>query len=884
MGKMLVVVDFEDKVPALQSQLEDAPELFVLSAPPLKVSLKPCAPGQHCDKGKFSFSFSTLESGKPFMEKLRQYAGGDVYLAFDRDQRGEFMSWLVAKAMAIISPGAPPPRRLHLLALHDAELRESFRHVEPIHDDWAINYHDRAVFDVALGKHIQRLLGTRTGPAGVPLSTFCLTTLLLLAEREAEIRAHAQRPKQRLRVKLAAGGTVFTVFLAYAFGVSDDGDLYGVKDVEAALRLLRDVQFVVDKVKKTELVLDPPSPYRLVDLLEDAFVVHKIPLAKTMEAARRLFAGVDVDGGCTGLVSTYAAVDIPTSATVAEIRREVERLSGREALLPEGSVATGEGFLLPTRPDLDAARLAGILDPAEAQIYGMIRNRALASQMRPAEGDAVVVEIKAGEHCYFKAMENDIAEPGHLAVFHGVRDRNPLEPSPLAGLQEGDTLRVEQVVPEPAKSGLARFYTLESLFAELADFSVEIGPVAVDVLHLLVEGDYVEILPSGELRCRGNANKVTSTLDRAFPTMRGVNFSAYLEQTVQEVLSGRKALDVALRQFDQTMIMKGNVLQKISVSAQMQARLRMRKPQGVIKGGGAVASQPRPPVAPPAASVPPPTPAVVAAEEERVVGKEAGRVADAPPARLPDQEAVAVERVAGMPEEAAAEVSVAQVPEGGEEHGVGQPLAEASPVAVEPVEKTLQDTEIVSSVELALDGLDEPVATQPAPATEEAARQAVEVFEAAAEASLAEAAEPAPLPEASAIPDAKGGEDGGMACPVCRKGHVMQKITPTGKPFYVCRREECEFMAWAKPHAVPCQVCGSPFLVEKKNLRGYLFLSCPKAGCNFRRPLPGDDGMDLLAEEQAEDGTKKRKILVRRVAKGAPASGKTRKVLVRRRK
>ncbi len=879
MGKMLVVVDFEDKVPALQSQLEDAPELFVLSAPPLKVSLKPCTPGQHCDKGKFSFSFSPLESGKSLMEKLRQYVGCDVYLAFDRDPRGEFMSWLVAKAMAIVSPGAQPPRRLHLLALRGAELRESFRHVEPIHDDWAVNYHDRAVFDVALGKHIQRLLGTTTGPAGVPLSTFCLTALLLLAERESEIKAHAQRPKQRLRVKLAAGEAVFTVFLAYAFGVSDDGDLYGVKDVEAALRLLRDVPFVVDKVKKTALVLDPPAPYRLVDLLEDAFVVHKISLAKTMAAVRRLFAGVDVDGGCTGLVSTYAAVDIPTGTTVADIRREVERLAGREALLPEGSVATGEGFLLPTRPDFDVERLAGTLDSEESQIYGMIRNRALASQMRPAEGDAVVVEIRAGEHCYFKAMENVIAVPGHLAVYHGVRDRSPLEPSPLAGLREGDALRVEQVVPEPAKSDFARYYTLESLFAELADFSVEIGPVAVDVLHQLVEGDYVEILPSGELRCRGNANKVTSTLGRAFPTMRGVSFSAYLEQTVQEVLSGRKALDVALRQFDQTMIMKGNVLQKISVSAQMQARLRMRKPQGVIKGGGQAAVRPRPTAPPPAV---PPSQAVSVAEGEEAVGRDVGLAVATQPARLSDQEVVA-ESAAVMPDDAAAG-SAAQMTGGGAGLEQDQPLADETPGPEQSVAEPLPEAEIVSSAGLALDGFDEPEAASPAPVTEEVARQTAEVFEAAAVAPVADAAEPASLPAAVDSPDLmKGGEDGGMDCPVCQKGQVMHKKTPTGKPFYVCRREECEFMAWARPHAVPCQACGSPFLVEKKDLRGYLFLSCPKAGCNFRQPLPGDDGMALLAAEQ-EEGVKKKKILVRRVASGAPAGGKTRKVLVRRRK
>lgn len=889
MGKMLVVVDTEKKVAALQSQLEGECELFVLAVPPLKVTLKPCPPGQQCEKGKFSFSFQPLDAGKPLLGKLREYTGSEIYLAFDRDPRGEFMSWLVAKAMELVSPGAPPPRRLHLLALHAEELRESFRLVEPIHIDRAVGYHDRAVFDVALGKHINRLLGTRTGPAGVPLSTSCLTTLLLLAEREAEIKAHAARPKQRLRVKFAAGEAFFTAFLAYAFGVSDDGDLYGVKDVEAALQLLRSVTFEVAKISRAPLVLEPPAPYRLVDLLEDAFVVHGISLGKTMATVQRLFDGVSCGGGEMGLVTSYAAVDIPTAVTVENIRRQVVEQVGDEALLPDGSVAAGEGFLLPTRPDLEPEQLPGNFDADARCVYGLIRSRALASQMQPAAGEAVEVQVQAGEHCFFKAVGNDITQPGHLAVFQGLRGRNLLEQSPLRGLQVGDTLGVEQIVPEPAQSDLARFYTMESLFVDLDDFSIEPGPTSVAVLHQLVAGGYVEVLASGELRCRGNADKVTSTLNRAFPTMQGVNLIAYLEQTIGEVLSGRKALDVALRQFDQTMVMKGNVLQKVSVSAQMQARLRKRKPQGVIKGGApARPPRPRAPVtkAPPVQPLPPQSSSSSDAAVEREgllvaeegVGVAGGVVDPLPEEHLPVTAEVVDADVAADAEAGGAEVESFSAVEAEPEPvptvddlsgGDGEAVVESPPVVEEGV----------AEVESALaGGVDEAAVLGPQPVTAEAAPEAAAVFEQAAEEAVIPAASrEVEFPEAD-----RGAQESSIECPVCHKGRVLHKKTPTGKPFYVCPREECEFMAWALPHPLPCQVCGSSFLVEKKDLRGHLFLRCPKAGCNYRQPLPGDDGAALLASEQ--EGVKKKKVLVRRVSKGAATGGKKRKVLVRRRK
>ena len=167
----------------------------------------------------------------------------------------------------------------------------------------------------------------------------------------------------------------------------------------------------------------------------------------------------------------------------------------------------------------------------------------------------------------------------------------------------------------------------------------------------------------------------------------------------------------------------------------------------------------------------------------------------------------------------------------------------------------------------------------PEPATAEAAREAADIFDEVVIPPIAEPA--APLSPPTGVAEE---QKGGMECPVCGKARILQKETPTGKPFFVCPREECEFMAWAVPHAQPCQACGSPFLVEKKDLHGHLFLRCPKAGCNFRQPLPGDDGSALLDVEQEPSPPKKKKVLVRRAASGAAPGGKRKKVLVRRRK
>jgi len=885
MEKMLIVTDSEARVAALRAQTDGA-EVFVLVGLPVRVSLKPCAGGA-CDRGNFSFGFTPLEAGKPLLAKLREYVGADIYLAFDVDQRGEFLSWLVAKALDFIDPAASSSlRRLHPLALHQEELRESFRRVATIREQWAVGYHSRAAFEMALARHLQRLLGTQAGPGGVPLSSSCLTMIFLLAEREVEIKAHAPRPKQKLTVKFAGPGGIFPARLVYAYGVTEDGDLYGAKEVSAAQRLFDGQDFVVHAVERTGLEVAPPAPYRLVELLEDAYVLHHIPIAQALAAVQRLFDGVEVEGRFAGLVSTPSAIDIPTSVLLAKIRQQVERLVGADMMQAEGAVASGEGYLLPTRPDLDGKALGGALGEEEQVVYELIRSRALASQMLPARGETVEVDIQAGEHCYFRASSSTVNDLGFLNVFQGKQERELAKPCPLASFREGDILVVEQIVPESSVAAVTQFYTIETLFADLSDFAIEPGHAALSLLHLLVDRGYVAFLHTGELTCRENVQKVVTTFARLFPTMAGLNFSAYLEQTVAEVLSGRKPLDVALRQFDQTMLMKGNVLRKIAVPVTMQPRLRQRKSRSVIKAGAPPpAAAPAPAKAPPVATAgespaatapvqvePVEDAAPVAVEPDAVPAGEAGERADegARSAREMDEGG-------GVPEVDGAVAEVDQAPVSVEPEPEVVPDSESdfdseSALESEPEEATAE----VSSVDLALDGVEALEEKTPVPVSEEDTRQAEEIFAEQAES-------PAPqMPPSAAPPAVAAAEEEGMACPVCGKARILSKRTPTGKPFYVCPAADCEFMAWASPYPLPCQVCGSPFLVERKTVQGGVFLRCPRAGCNFRCPLPGADGAELLAGEQQP----RKKVLVRRVARkaGGSATGKTRKVLVRRRK
>ncbi len=855
MARDVIIVESEQKARTIAAQLSGGVETLVLPAVPVKATLLPSA--DPLKKEPPRFTFTPADGQQNLLARLLDVVTATLYLAFDSDQRGEYWAWLINEYLLAETNGMHGGRRLHLFGFSRGELQRSFRLVEPVDSDKAVAYHLRLFFNAHLGRHLKRLLGTTTGPQGLPLTGDALATIFLLAEREAEIRAFAPPVKWQVRVRLAADGGEFDARLEEAYGVTFDGYVRDALQGKELVGMFRGQPFVVSEVAEEEIRIEPPGPFRLLELLQEAYLVHKLPPAGVLAALRQLYEGVGIAGEEVGLVSSFSTRENSDAQPLwAKVRAQVVREFGPGALATGDRESEMGGALLPLRPDLGPAALAGVLSPATQQIYGLIHARALASQMREAEGMSLAVGLHAGESCYFRASGRAIREAGFLAACQGREFRELLAPSPLAGLSSGQEVRNIQIIPEQAPGFPPEYYTFEGLAGDLADFSLDLDAAGIALLQRLLDGGYAALMPDGTLRCRENSATLINVMNKAFPSMKGVNLSAYFEQVVAEAVSGRKPLALALHQFDQTMMMQGNVLAKIAMPA--APRLRGKTSRSIIKSPGVEAPPPGPPsppgeVAAPAA-VESPLPAAPPVEEVAPVAEE---IAAVPEAALPATMAPEVPEVVPPPE------TVAEPEEPVRQEVFAQVAKESAPLMPEP----------------------------PSPA--------VELHPAGPGKPCPDCGRPLLLKEdrfgkywfCSGHPECRHsesyGKEGGpsLRCPLCQTGNIVSKHTPTGKPFYVCPEPDCEFMAWSRPHAISCRICDSPFLVEKKNLAGKISLRCPRAGCNYTQSLPGEKDIASAGEAPASPGQApvKKKVLIRRV-RGGVATGGVRKVRVVRRK
>ncbi len=589
--------------------------------------------------------------------------------------------------------------------------------------------------------------------------------------------------------------------------------------------------------------------------------------------------------------------------------------SGKLPYVPDGAI-------LALWPGITAADLQEALTSQEKLLYEMIRLRTLASRMRAAEGQSIVCALQCGNYA-FEATDQQIEEKGYLAAGAHQGEKFPLGESALFQVAQGQAIAVAEVRCENTSLYPPEPYTFETLFADLADFSITVDDNLVLMLQFMMEAGYVDLEATGFLKPLDNCRKVVNVLNRVFPSMQGVNLSAYMEQTAEEVISGRKALASALQQIDQVLSVQGKPLITPSISAAtlstLQKKRQGRVSRNVIKTEAMAAEKELP---------------AVDAEDGGISQPGAGEKA---PARAGSLEVLEEEEFQAAAETAPETPSPAENTEEsellaqrseskGEKEGADLQERDDGETAGERIfSAALQQVEEESSKTPAAGGAGDPAAAETA---EDGAGEADPFTEhnhepdaipptvgsamslpTAVPLGEEERARSRPCPVCGrpmvlgrdqfgrfytctgfpacryAEPE-KSGSQVQMSCPVCAKGVVHVKTTPTGKMLYVCSEVDCEFMAWAKPHPVACPSCGSPFLVEKKLPSGVAELRCPRAGCNYRQPF-------LTAAENTADGrtedrsvAPKKKVLVRRVAGAASTSGGKKRVVrvVRRRK
>ncbi len=580
----LVVVESPAKAKTLRAALGG--EVAVLATLGHLVDLPEATLGVDVERG-FEPRYDVLKGKNRLLSDLKRAAreASLVLLATDPDREGEAIAWLLADALGAPGGGATV-RRVLLHELTPEAIRAAVAAPVALDQRRFEAQQARRILDRLVGFQASPVLWTRVR-RGLSAGRVQSVALRLVVEREQARRAFRPEASWPAEVVLEAPGAAPFRARLTALGPPDPGGpppggtdsmapaapARSEADAEAQLALLRQATFQVGAVAVTRRPLPAPPPFTTATLQQEAARRLGLSPRRTMALAQRLYEGVDLgEEGTVGLV-TYVRTDATrlAPAAVEATRRQAAETFG-QALLPErpnlfpprpGAQAAHEA-IRPTDPARTPERLAprfrALRERDLGRLYRLVWERALASQLAPAQLEVVEVEVAGagpgllgarllarGLHLetpgWLAVHGGDLPEPdpgaegGPDAVGEGAGAAAPWSATPLPALRPGQPLALVGLDALRLVTSPAPRYTEASLVLALDQRGLGRPSTFAAIVDTVQARGYVERV-DGRLAPTALGERVDEALRACFPQELGVDFTAGLEARLDAVEEG----------------------------------------------------------------------------------------------------------------------------------------------------------------------------------------------------------------------------------------------------------------------------------------------------------------------------------------------------------
>ncbi|MDE2301182.1 MAG: type I DNA topoisomerase [Sphingomonadales bacterium] len=472
-----------------------------------------------------------------------------LILATDPDREGEAISWHVRELLAKRRALPGQVERVTFNAITKDAVTSAMAHPRALDQDLIDAYLARRALDYLFGFTLSPVLWRKL-PGAKSAGRVQSVALRLIVEREREIEAFRPQEYWQVIARLEQGGTEFPARLVKFEG--DKLERLSLGDAGIAARAKAAVEGAVFRVEAVETrphKRHPYAPFTTSTLQQEAARKLGFSAAHTMRVAQTLYEA----GAITYMRTDGVQMD---PSAIAEARAVInERYSGHfmpeKPRVYETRAKNAQEAHEAIRPTDFARDHFGSGD--EARLYGLVWKRALASQMASAALERTTVSLRdpAGQH-ELRATGQVVKFPGFLAVYDedrdAARDGEEDESALLPALEKGDT---------PAKKGIEASqhftqppprYAEASLVKRLEELGIGRPSTYAATIQVLKDRAYVRI-EKNRFFAEESGRLLTAFLERFFARYVGYDFTAEMEEELDDVSGGRAAWRTVLDTF-----------------------------------------------------------------------------------------------------------------------------------------------------------------------------------------------------------------------------------------------------------------------------------------------------------------------------------------------
>jgi DNA topoisomerase-1 len=495
----------------------------------------------------------------------------ELFLATDEDREGEAIAWHLLDEL---KPKGIPVKRMVFHEITKAAILEAAENPRELDMDLVEAQEARRILDRLYGYEVSPVLWKKV-MSGLSAGRVQSVATRLVVDKERERMRFRLASYWDLEGTFDAGSkhdqrmfparlhTIDEVRVARGSDFTQQGLLKEGANVvhldrsraETLAAGLQDSTFEVRSVEAKPYRRSPYAPFRTTTLQQDASRKLGMSASVTMSVAQRLYengfitymrtdsttlSGGAVNAARAQVRELYGAEYLPDSPRVyaSKVKNAQE---AHEAIRP-----AGETFRTPAQTGLTGEQF---------RLYELIWMRTVASQMKDAVGNTVTVRLggaaSSGEDVVFTASGRTITFHGFLKAYVEGTDEGATKDDAetrLPTLTEGDAVSAASISASGHETKPPARYTEATLIKELEDREIGRPSTYASIIGTILNRGYV-YKKGTALVPAWLAFSVVRLLEEHFPRQISYEFTAGMEDVLDEIAAGRKDRNTELGEF-----------------------------------------------------------------------------------------------------------------------------------------------------------------------------------------------------------------------------------------------------------------------------------------------------------------------------------------------
>jgi DNA topoisomerase I len=490
-----------------------------------------------------------------------------VFLATDPDREGEAISWHLSEV--IKGKNDIPYRRVVFHEITEEAIQEAFKHPREIDLQLVNAQQARRVLDRLVGYKISPLLWRKV-KRGLSAGRVQSIAVRIIVEREREILTFKPVEYWNLLAELrkASETSPKSAFSAALIGLIDGSkiEVHNENEAAALKSNLEKSEFSVFKVTSKKVNRSPAPPFITSTLQQEAWRQLRYSASRTMMLAQQLYEGLTLGNeGSVGLI-TYMRTDSThiAASALAETRDFIKGKYGENYLPVKARIfsKTVKGAqeaheaIRPTHIHREPAAIKQYLNDAQYKLYDLIWKRMVASQMANATYDNISVDIEAKcltpkSNYLLRTASTKLDFPGYTALYIEGRDEDENEDeksSVLPNLSKNDLLKLLKIISEQRFTQPPPRYTEATLIKVLEQKGIGRPSTYAPIIFTIQDREYVT-RTKGAFAPTELGFVVNDLLTQAFPDLMNIEFTAQMEEELDEIASEKKDWVKVVREY-----------------------------------------------------------------------------------------------------------------------------------------------------------------------------------------------------------------------------------------------------------------------------------------------------------------------------------------------